>query len=82
MDDSAVCRVCTNHRLYVHELIMQSACGSCICEKEQRFRLGGVGERNYLGWTFTRSESSSIVDRICTMDMCPVSVRHSIVLFS
>ena len=40
----------------------------------------GVGERNYLGWKFTRSESSSIVDRICTNDMCPVSESHIMVL--
>jgi hypothetical protein len=38
-----------------------------------------VGERNYLVW-MSRPESSSIVDRIGTKDMCSVSVSHSMVL--
>ena len=47
--------------------------GSCICGLEQRKIRLWVGRS-------LRSETSSIVDRVGTKDMCSVSVSHSMVL--
>jgi len=38
-----------------------------------------VGE-HYLDWWSSQSESSSIVDRVSTKDLCSVSVSYSMVL--
>lgn len=39
-----------------------------------------VGERHYLPWLSSRSESSYIGDRIGTQEMSPVPISHSVVL--
>jgi hypothetical protein len=44
------------------------------------FTFWGVGERHYVGWRWSRSESSSVVDRIGTKDVCFVSLSHRMVL--
>ena len=74
MDGSAVCHVSTNRKC---ELRGQAA---FVSWNNESFHLRGVGERHYLCWRSSGSESSSIVDRIGTKDMCCVSVSHGMVL--